>query len=365
MIPQVFLSFVGGIVADAKEKKKILIIGNIIRGIAVLSLFFLYENIIALYIIAFIISTTTQFYVPAEIPFIPHLVKKRLLLSANAIFGVLLFGSVLVGYIASGVGINIFGRSNVFIFVAFLFFASTLFSAFLPKVTNKSKIYNFGKGKMARLFFFYNFVEKEFFESIVLMRKNLKVAGAFIFLGLSQIIVLILATVIPSYAESTLKVPPEDLSLFVFAPAAFGMVISALLIGSILSKIDKRILMNIGIFASGAVMIMFPLVVIQPIVSIRTATVIVALIAGFANSYIFVPAHTILQSNIPNESRSKIYGLLFASVGFIALVPLILTGIFADVFGVEVVLVGIGTVIIILGIGKVIFHRLYVREQYQ
>src|SRR3990167_8834663 len=51
LIPQIVLSFFGGVLADKNDKKKILIIGNILRAIAVLVLFFGYQSPIVVYIV--------------------------------------------------------------------------------------------------------------------------------------------------------------------------------------------------------------------------------------------------------------------------------------------------------------------------
>jgi MFS family permease len=94
LLPQVFFSFLGGIIADAKNKRKILIFGNVARALVLVAFFFVKDTLAFIYIFMLTIAVITQFYIPAEAPFIPHLVKKSQLLAANAIFGVSSFVAI-------------------------------------------------------------------------------------------------------------------------------------------------------------------------------------------------------------------------------------------------------------------------------
>jgi hypothetical protein len=48
------------------------------------------------------VSLVTQFFIPAETPIIPLLVRKELLLSANALFGMGIYASIFLAYALSG-----------------------------------------------------------------------------------------------------------------------------------------------------------------------------------------------------------------------------------------------------------------------
>ena len=83
----------------------------------------------------------------------------------------------------------------------------------------------------------------------------------------------------------------------------------------------------------------------------------ITFLAGVANSCIFVPAQTIVQTHIGRKSLSKVYGLLFVVVGIFAFVPIILAGVFADVLGVRAVLIGMGILLLLLGLAKVFLFK--------
>src|SRR3989344_3207985 len=253
LIPQIFISFLGGIMADIYNKKTIIIAGNVLRALALLIIFFNYKNTLVIYSTAFLISSITQFYVPAESSLIPTLVKREMLVAANSIFGVSFFGSILIGYVFAGPAITIFGRANVFLLLAGIFIIAALCAIFIQT----KKIKNFAE-KIMSPSYVKKSISQEFKESFLLLKKNGKVKDAFFLLIFSQIIIFILATLIPGYAKNILQIPAEDVSVILFAPAAIGMVIAAFLLGSILNKYPKRRLMSIGIFISGAVLMLFP-----------------------------------------------------------------------------------------------------------
>ena len=87
-------------------------------------------------------------------------------------------------------------------------------------------------------------------------------------------------------------------------------------------------------------------------ISILQIMIILAFILGVANSFVFVPANTILQEKTSPEFRGKIYGFLNTLVGGLSLLPIILVGGLSDLIGVSVVLVGIGVCLLILGVTR-------------
>lgn len=352
LLPQVLFSFLGGIVADAKNKRKILIFGNIARAIVLVAFFFVKDSLAFIYFFILIISVITQFYIPAEAPIIPHLVRRQQLLAANAIFGVCLFGSVLIGYVVAGPAVHFFGSSGVFLFMALLFVLSYLCIQFMTDVTPTTRKLRTEKTMIANIFHLYKLVLKEFREVMLILKEKRNVASSFLFLSFSQVIILVLATIVPDYAKETLKIPAEDISIIVFAPAALGMLVSSLIIGSKFTKNSYEKIIDFGIFLSGIVLFLFGLIDQQNYFNLIYLSIFITFLAGIANACIFIPAQTILQTHVSHKSLSKVFGLLYLVVGIIAFAPLILAGVFADVLGVRVVLLGIGVSLLLLGLVK-------------
>lgn len=361
LLPQVILSFIGGIVADLKNKKHILIVGNIMRALVILPLLGNADSVVMVYMVALIVSIFTQFYVPAEAPLIPHLVDRKNLLVANSVFGISLFGSTLIGYVLAGPIIQLFSHMGLFIVIGVLYALAAVFAAFIPNKSGGVAIHDYSPQLVRRS------LKEEIHNLYTLLRYTRAAGNSFFLLAFSQVVILVLANVVPSYAETVLGVPVEQLSLLVFGPAALGMVVSAVFIGSLLRDKDKNILMDVGVFLSGLVLICFPGISLfvelsfikslnaLPYLEITAATLVplLAFIAGFANSFIFVPSQTFIQELVPESSRSKIFGLLYGLIGAVSLIPVIISGGVADVFGVRSVLLLLGCIILIIGFLRV------------
>lgn len=360
LIPQILISFFGGVIADYANKKVILVVGNFLRALVLILLFFSYKSLYAVYFVTLIVSIITQFYVPAEAPLIPSLAARDKLVAANSIFGISLFGSILIGYVIAGPAIGFLGRANVFLLLSFAFLIATVFAALIPQKNITKDIKKIDTQYIRRS------LRSEFHESYILLRKTKEISNAFFLLIFSQVVVFILATLIPGYAKSILQVPAESLSIILFAPAALGMVISAIMIGSMFVKTSKDKLTSIGIFISGACLMLLPftsrllsgnlihlinLVLPSALeLNVFNFVLLIAFFAGFANALIFIPSQATIQEIVPENFRSKIYGLLFALIGVFSLIPIIIAGGVADVLGVGSVLFILGALIVMVGL---------------
>jgi len=78
---------------------------------------------------------------------------------------------------------------------------------------------------------------------------------------------------------------------------------------------------------------------------------------GIATSLVFVPANTILQEETSDESRGKIYGVLNTLIGIMSIIPVVVVGGLADLIGVKAVITGMGIVVLIIAVIRVITDR--------
>ncbi len=370
LVPQVFLSFIGGIVADTRNKKKILVYGNLGRALFIFPLFFLNTSVAAIYILALLISIVTQFYLPAETPVIPHIVPEKLLVPANSLFGLALFGSILLGYIFAGPALLALGNAYVFAVITILFILAGIFAHLIPYSAFKEHT-TLGKKKITQEM--EDSFKSYFLNTYRLLHQTAGVASAFILLIISQVVIMILAIIVPGYAKDILKIQVENVSLLLFAPAALGMIVSVFIVGTILKNANRSKLMNVGVIISGVVLLLLPLMakvtsreavtVINLLlpgylkITVLHMVVLLAFLAGIGNALIFIPAQTTIQEKIPENFRSKIYGLLFAVTGLFSLLPIVLVGGLADTIGVNSVLIILGVLILLGEVMQIMFLK--------
>lgn len=358
-IPALFFGLLAGAYVDKWNKKKVLYAANFLRAILVFFLIFAHSNLVLIYVLCFAISVVSQFFIPAETPMIPVVVKKELLLSANAIFGMIIYASIFVAYALSGPLLLIFGRTGIFIVLSLAFLMAALFASLIKvEVKTSRKLMDLTRLDM-------NFFD-EIKQIISFFRKAKIIYNALFLLSIAQILILVLAVIGPGYAEQILGIQIEQFPVFFVTPAVIGTAVGAILLSNYFHKEKKQHLTRIGLFLMGFSILILPFIskvesktFVQAInsylphafkINILHMLVVLAFFMGLANSFVFVPSNTILQEETSAEFRGKVYGVLNTMVGFFSLLPIILVGGLADLIGTKSVITGIGAMVIIIGI---------------
>src|SRR5918993_3552075 len=145
-IPTLFVGLFAGVFVDRFDKKRILLLANLLRGFIVLGIPLSYMTfmpanqdmfVFSLYGLIFISATVRQFFDPAWEAVLPEIATEEELTQANSFLAVSSFGSTAVGFAAAG-----FLASTGDRLLAFYIDAGTYFLAFallLPIVVKKKK----------------------------------------------------------------------------------------------------------------------------------------------------------------------------------------------------------------------------------
>jgi MFS family permease len=292
---------------------------------------------------------------------IPKVVPEKLLLAANALFGLAIFGSILVAYILSGPLLLLLHPVKMSLLIALLLFISAAVISLIKPHYKHHKALSKAEKELN--------IFEDIKNTLTLMSKTKEIFRSLFFLSLSQILILTLATIAPGYATQVLKIPVEEFPLVFVAPAALGMVIGAIVIVNFLKNRNRDKIITIGVFLSGIAMILLPfgsrvasqgfihyLDMFLPDITTLHVMGVIAFILGIANSFVFVPANTLLQEKTPEELRGKIYGFMSSAIGILSLLPIIIVGGLSDLIGVGSVLTGIGATLLLLGFIQLFTH---------
>ena len=363
LLPAILFGIFAGVFVDHQDKKHVLTATNVVRGCILLLLSISHSNLLGVYALTFAVATATQFFIPAETPMIPLLVDKKLLLSANALFGIAFYGSLLIAYALSGPLLIIFGQKNVFLALSGIFFVACIFSTLIKRtqeVKTKSRIGNSltlsGEIKIALHIIF----------------SSRKIYHSFLLLSVSQILVLVIAVIGPGFANNILRIPVNAFPLLFVMPAALGMGVGAFVLTNYFHAISKDKIINVGLFMTALAIFLLPYegkLVAQPFVKhfnhmqsvfqftkINLLTVL-AFFSGLANAFMFVPANTLIQEETTDDVRGKIYGALNTLISLLSILPIVLVGSLADIFGVGSVLIVLAICVAIVGVLRLILTR--------
>lgn len=364
-LPAILFGVLAGVYVDRWSKRRVLLVSNVVRGILLILLAIFHQHLIAIYLISFLVSLATQFFVPAETPIIPLLVRKDLLYSANALFGLGLYGGAFLAYLLSGPLILVFGEVNTFIILGFMFFVSSIFiSGIHIKSKKRFKVKSLLSTSKSAL-------TDEIKTAAKIMRRSRDIYSSIFLLAISQTLLLVLAAIAPGYATQVLNIDIQKFPLFFIVPAVLGVLVGAVVLVTWLHDISKEKLTTFGLFLSGLAMLILPfgsritareivreLNLLLPHILDLTPlhiVIVLAFILGLANAFVFVPANTILQEKTKDEFRGKIYGVLNAIVGIFSLIPILAAGGFSDFFGVGSVIIAIGVFLILIGMSRLAF----------
>lgn len=362
-IPSVLFGLVAGTIVDKFDSRRVLMTCDISRAVLILFLLFFSNNIFSIYILAFLNSVITQFYVPAEAPTIPRLVGTKDLVTANSLFSFTFYSSLAMGSIGAGTLLRFFGWNGVFYLISILFLIAAFFVSRISWTFDPEKtLRRFMKYKVSLLFSRVWVNAREGYSYIT---TSVKLLDALLLLTGTQIILALLATLGPGFADRVLEIDIRDSSLIIVGPAVLGIVLGALWVGGVGGRrISANILIERGILGAGLVLMAVAVTVklnsFESFAWVFQKSVILPIeftlffLLGLFNSMLDVPANSILQQEAEGEMRGRVYGMLTTAVGGVGMLPVILGGVFADT-------IGVGKVIFILGVSITLFGLLRIR----
>ncbi len=361
-LPNIILGALAGVLVDRGDRKIVMFFCHFVRIFVVLAFLFSTETLGWLYILILLISVITQFFFPAEAAIIHELVSdKKLLLSANSLFTITFFGSVIAGNVLAGPILSLFGVSGTFVIVALAFVLASFFTARLPGQSIRLWISNFlqmgisAKLKVSVATWKGVGLFSDFLVGLDHIYKSKDVRNAILALGASQVVVSVLGTMAPGFADKILHLSSIDISVLVMAPAALGMILGAVFLSQFFHKWKYETTLRIGLFALFFGLILYSLVdILSGLIHAPTllVNIFLLLILGAANALLTVPGNTVIQENTPEEVRSRVYGVVNAIVGLAAIIPIVLSGVLADIIGVRAVMVIISLVMGLFAIAR-------------
>jgi MFS family permease len=372
-LPAALFGIFAGVFVDITDRRKII---QWIDGLLAISFFlfiFIKGSFPLILLNTLFINSLAQFFVPAEGSSIPLLVPKRQLLLANSLFSLTLYGSFMVGFAVAGPILNFFGINYAFgagvIAMIIGFFVTQL----LPeiKVGHMSKKYaNFISLSNLENMFLLTVSETK--KTYSFIRGKISVLVSIIILSSVQGVIGVLAVVMSAYMEKVLRIHATDASYFLMIPLGLGMVTGAYLIGKFGHDKPRRKMVVPAMLLAGSIFIMAGLVPIiaqfvqsadlpalpekirhpryffkAPSLSLFFAAG--AFILGLAAVTIIIPSQTVLQESTNEKIRGKIFSVLAVMMNVISIIPVVLSGALADLFGPAPIFVGVGLFIFVCG----------------
>lgn len=363
-LPGAIFGVISGVLVDRFDKKQVLVSTTFIRAGLLFLMLMTRSYLLFIYLLMILVSIFSQFFVPAEASLIPRFVPKQFLLSANSLFTMTFYSAIIGGFSLGGPLLNLLGHELVLVFLIVLFAISGGLLLFLPNIKFDDA---FEKSPESIHWF------DDLRQALWYIKENIPVKQAILLVTLAQVVIAVFVTLGPGFVDRILVLKFTDASTIILGPAAIGMVAGALLVGNFGQHIRKRKLINIGIFASAILLIFISSLtgdqhritrILQRILTNQTGyilpvTIVSFVLLGVANSLIDVACNTVLQEKTSDKMRGKIYGILQSLIGGVSILPVVISGVLADLFGVGKFIFWLG--LILTGVGfytSGVWHKL-------
>jgi len=339
--PSLLVGLIAGVFVDRYDRRRIMIIADLLRAVLVFLIPFLVSSsIVWLYVIVILTSAIGQFFDPAYESVLPEVAPDEELAAANSLMAISSFGSTAVGFAAAGL-IAKFDIAIAFYIDAVSFLISAGCILFLRvrklEVTDETSV----KAVFANLKTGVTYLTKNpALRSIFLLA--IPVAVSF---GLANSLLL-------PFAERALNATTFEYGLQE-GLTSVGFVIASLLMVAYLNRWREGQWMVVGLFGMGISALVY-----SQLHSIPLAIAIMML-SGFMNAPYSIARRLLVQRNTAADMRGRVSSAFFVSSNAFFLLGMAAAGL-ADVIDVRwlyllsaLITVGCGVLALVLpGIGQ-------------
>jgi len=334
-LPQVLLGLIGGVFVDRLDRKLVMIVSDIVRGLAVLALLFVQraDQLYILYVVSFVMVTGGLFFNPARNAVIPNIVSGEILLTANALTQASQIIALILGASIAGLIIGWIGPGFAFVFdsLSFAVSAATIATMSIPPLNPKP-------GKTERRVLWNQLVEGLLFIKRSFPLRHVMITTAIATLGFGAIMVLGIV-----YLREELGIGAEGFG-FLYAFQGLGVVVGGAIIGRFASNAHTNRVVGGCMVVLGLAIIAFAVAPSYPLVLAAVAIVGLSIVAARA------ALDTLTQRLVPDEKRGRVGSAVNMVIGASSSASLALSGLLGNMIGVQAVFIAAGAITIVSGV---------------
>ncbi|MGA2488815.1 MAG: MFS transporter [Anaerolineales bacterium] len=341
-LPRLVLGSVAGVFVDRWDRKRTMIMADLLRVVLILMLLVVRSQdwLWLIYVSSFLESVVSQFFNPAKSAIIPLLVGEKDLLPANSLNGLSDALTRLLGSALGGLLMGWLGLSSVVMLDAgsFLFSALMITLIVMPArlAMQPAETHAPVKGGFLGVW-------REWVAGLRLIKRDHLLLMLFIVLGVAFLGDSMITVLIVPLVKTLMGGGAQMLGWLMVAQGTGGLV-GGLLMGQFVKNFSSRRISAIGLVITG--------IVIFAIISIPHSELVFPLmsIAGLAATIWIVSSETLLQLGTSNQFRGRIFGTLGTTSALASLVGMLLAGALADLVGLVPILCISGGLYILSGV---------------
>lgn len=372
LVPAVLFSAVAGVYVDRLDRRTILVATNVLRGLAFIVMWAAGPYLVAIYLLNAFVSLVTVFFAPAEASMIPHLVPRRLLITANGLFTFTMNAAFALGFALLGpLVVTLAGPDVLLLVIAALYLVAAAFCATLPPAPpddgrlRPAEVVRDAERAMESTFV-------QFREGLAFIARHRVISWSLAYLAITASLIGVLGVLGPDFATRALGLAPKDFVVVVL-PLGFGLVLGILLLNSYGRFLPRRRVIEGGLIALGCLLGLLsvagpltralqaatpngPIADLSGLLSLLAVVVAIAFLAGIAYAVVAIPAQTQLHEDLPADVRGRVFGVLNMLVSIASFVPIIIVGPISDLVGTPVVIFAIAVLVVLAGAASILLR---------
>lgn len=356
IVPVFIVGPIAGVYSDRWNRKRTMIVSDIIRGLLVLSIVLYWvlvpglKPVFPVYLIVFIIFSVTRFFIPAKMSIVPELVAQESLLEANSLIHTTGMIAAALGFGLGGIIISLpsIGVKGGLIIDAATFFISAFLLSFIKKKEQisavKENIYEMGR-HVKEIIVSSVFAEiKEGLRYLFSHRRmHLVIALLFILasgIGASHAVIIV-------FIQNALASVTRDLGLLIMFFGS-GLFLGAIIYGKIGQRISRVKAIFVSLILGGIFLVQF--VVFVGLYQSFSLAAAIAFFFGAVVAPIIISSNTIVHELIPDEARGRVFSSLEAVMHLAYLIFMMVSAILAELVSSFFILLAVGLIFITSGI---------------
>lgn len=333
LLPPLLLGSFAGVLVDRWDRKRTMIISDILRAVCLLPLLAVssQESLWILYTVALMLSIISVIFNPARRSLLPRLVDEKDLVAANSMDAVGDNVARLIGPSLGGIALAFGGLTSVILVDALSYILSALFISFIIGVSDTksepAEAEETGPAPQrpwARLW-------QEWLQGLEMLRSNRALTVLFVVVAISILGESVITVLIVPFVKDTLQVGALGFGWLLTA-RGLGGLIGGILVGHLGKTVSPARLLPMGLIGSGVVLLVFTWSQ-----SLVLALVLLVLI-GLPVMAVMISETTLLQILTPDSHRGRIFGIYETVLSLTMLIGMGLAGVLADIVGTRPIL---------------------------
>jgi MFS transporter, DHA3 family, macrolide efflux protein len=361
-LPMLLLGPVAGVFVDRWDRKRTMIAADLLRGLLVLLCLLVKtpDQVWIYYIVAFLMSSVSRFFFPAQNAVLPLIIRDRdHLLAANGLMQVVQTAGLLIGPALAGFSIGLWGAQIAFLADSATFFVSALAIVVMtvPRTT---------AGRQAAAGSQLAAVRTEMQEGVAYLFGNRIMVGVLLCLAVVQLGLGAMNVIWVPFMQRTFGLGPEGLGV-VDAAQGVGMALGGIMLGFVTARFSKRKLAGWTIVFIGAMLALIGLSPTYSLANLNPAlpqglpdagmTVgqrllympLLVLFASLLVGVALVPAQstltTMMQLAVPDLKRGRVGSALNALTTAAGLISMVAAAALGEIVALRLIYVVSGIIV--------------------